>query len=503
MAEDYVQNLDIYKYGRTEEMQSFNFETNGDVELVHDNPDLAPNLEELGLSLKKNRLLPSLTLFFGRNSPSYKQEIQQFMIYCLKEVRKYKEIETQRENNKEMYIETMGGLNFDNDFNITLPDMSQLSQVVNASTGNIFDQEGFLGFDQPIEGQSQMKYEGPLLEELNETLRQGNPAADDLAYRDEGFDMNLGGTGVKYETVDYGNYEDYGDIESNMRRNPDDYVTPTNIFMRAARQLNSVKSNMKAYNMKRDLKLSNFSSGVEYFGPDSIQVKKEKLPKIKRIIDARNASAVKKVKPTSAVDFSIPTQDTFSDDFLAELLIDKKKSRTRNFDKDDPEDFKYLNTLPPEEIIVLDDFNSLFTRNIKEFNLEEELALNAESRSPVVRPTNGDPEGAYGASDFEADGGPEGMPVQMDDGYMNDGGQEFEDLGEGMDAEQPLPTEQSDMTGMNLFTNYFNIKEDDKILSLEKKLAQNFNFKITEFKRHVNERYVQLLENVNNVSYNL
>lgn len=500
MAEDYVQNLDIYKYGRIEEMQAFAFETTGDVELIEDTPETEMGLQNLGEELRRKRLLPSLTLFYGRSSAAYKKEVEQFMIYCMKEMRKYKEIETQRDQNREMFIETMGSLNFENEFNLQLPDMSQFSQVVNMTGTNIFDQEGYLGFDQPIDDQGHMKYEGPLLDELNETLRQGNTAAEELVHREAAFQMSEGG---RYAPMDYGNYEDYGDVETSMRRNPEDYVTPTNIFMRAARQLNTVKSNMKVYNMKRDLKQTNFSSGVEYFGPDSIQVKKEKLPKIKRIIEARNASQVKKVKPASAIDFCVPKDETFADNYLAELMQEKKRSRLRNVDKEVPEDYMNANTLPPEEIVLLEDFNSLFTRDIKEFNLEEELAqLEAgfESRSPAVARSHGDPEGAYGTTDLEAGGGPEDMPIDVDNGYDNYGDQGYDDAGDVNDAERPAQMELGDMTGMNLFTNYFNIKEDDRIVSLEKKLAQNFNFKITEFKKHVNERYIQLLESLNTVT---
>lgn len=505
MAEEYLQNLDIYKHDRVDDMKSFNFERNGQIDLIAEEESTEQDLLNLGVDLRPKRLLPSLTLFYGRSSNTYREEIQQFMVYCMKELKKYKEVETQREQNREMFMEAMAALNFDRDLDIQLPNMSQLqtSQIL-TGTGtytNHFDQEGFANFDQPIAGGYSAKYEGPLLEELNETLRQGNMATEDLEYRD-GFQMT--NQQFAYDGDDIGNFEDYGEIESKMKRNPEDYITPTNIFLRAAKRLNTIENNMKMYNMKKDLKNSDFRSHTEYFGPDSIQVKKEKLPKIKRILDGKNSSAMKKVKPPSGIDFNISTETTFDSSFLESLLTVKKKSRVRMAEKEDIDLINQNHILPPEEIFSLDSFNSLFTRNIKEFNLEEELAKldqqqNIKAEHFEVPYDNEDYDFPAGNMNFNGRPDQSQMGMEAEGGGFIGEGYGGDEGGLGTTGMNPEGIS-ADMTGMNLFHNYFNIKEDDKILSLERKLAQNYNFKITEFKKHVDERYIQLLESTRNVS---
>lgn len=451
-------------------------------------------MNELGEFIKKKRLLPSLTLFYGRTSSTYRNEIIRFLSYLFKESKKYQQIESQRDNGgHDVFMEVMADLNLDMDHDVQLPDLSQLSQV-QQSFGNFYDREANLTFDQAIDTEIPRRQENYILNELRDELMQTNPAMEDYDY--PGSNSFAMADAIKIEP---GNtFEDYGNVELNMQRNPEDFRTPIDPFQRAARKLQSVETNLRMYNMKQDLKQTFMKTNSEYFGPDSIAAK-ERMPRLKKILDLKQGTAKKeKPKITSAFDFSIAEEETFDAEFFKSIMGDKKKSRVRIVENENIDEIEQRCVLPQEEVYSIDDFNSLFTRNIKEFDLEKEMALKIEIESEKG---TGDDAYRRPSVDFEAGGGPE----QFDQGYGNNdmgfGGDYFDQEGQGGKfQDRPRGSGPADMTGMNLLNNYFNVKEDDKILSLERKLAQTSNFKITDFKKHVNEKYILILEKLKRVN---
>lgn len=71
------------------------------------------------------------------------------------------------------------------------------------------------------------------------------------------------------------------------RRNPDDFITPTSIFARAAKHLTSIEQSLKQYNMKSDLRFTGFKSNTEVFGPTRVKLVKERAPRARKIIDVK------------------------------------------------------------------------------------------------------------------------------------------------------------------------------------------------------------------------
>lgn len=500
IGNEYLQNIDIFKFNRTEEMDSFGFSQNGDLDFTKDEIFSEEVLTEIGTEMRKKRLLPSLTLFYGRSSSTYRQEIMRFLSYLYKERKRYQQIETQRDNGgQDIFMEVMADLNFEMDQDIQLPDLSQFSQV-QASFGNIYAQESNLSFDQPIDTEIPRRQDSYLLQDIREDLLSANPVMEDFELPGGGNDF--GSVQVKYEP-NY-DYEDYGNVEVNMQRNPEDFRTPTNLFQRAANRIKLVESNLKVYNMKKDLKQSEFRSNSEYFGPDSIAAK-ERMPRLKKIVDVKNNTARKEkvAKPSSNFDFTKDEDETFDEDFIKSIMGDRKRSRVRIAENDSLQAIEQKYIHPPEEIFTIESFNSLFTRNIKDFDLEKEMVTKDDHYDGF----DGAAQSAYGdqkprsSMDYEAGGGPENLDdYALDPGYAP-AGQYFD--GEDQDGELGFnrrESEPADMTGMNLLNNYFNIKEDDKIMSLERKLAQTSNFKITDFKKHVNEQYIFVLDRIKKVT---
>lgn len=435
-----------------------------------------------------------MTLFHGRVSTTYRYDIIKTMSYIYKENKKYQMLENQQEGGNS-FMEVMADLNFDQDQDFQLPDLSQLSQMT-PNYRNTFDQES-LNFDQPIEAEVP-RAQNSLLEELGQELNNVNPAYEDFGYDapDHDFDNPI--------KVEAGGYDDYNNVEVQIRRNPEDFRTPTDIFQRAANKLRTVDSNLKMYNMKQDLKGTSYRTHSEYFGPERIAAK-ERMPRLKKILDAKNKTSKKEVvRPTSIFDFTIPEEDTFTPEYFNSLMGDKKKSRVRIVENEDVNLIDQKWVLPPEEVLALDSFNSLFTRDIKQFDIEKELAVKTEGGAAPA--ASEEAANLHRQSvDFEAGGGPEILGDAGDYGAdYNDFGNDNFDAGQGsggnFNEEGRRKSGPADMTGMNLLNNYFNIKEDDKILSLERKLAQNSNFKITDFKKHINEKYIDILDKLRKVS---
>jgi hypothetical protein len=440
-------------------MPCYGFDRAGDKVFLENTQDLHADLEDMGEAIRKGRLLPSLTLFLVKNSEEYRKEYDKFMAYSAREIHRIGEATSQADFSTDTFFDVIGSIHND-----PLPTR----------------EEDLASYNIP-------RPEVPLLKELNDTLLNMPRPADDFSLRSQ--------EPVRYEP----NYEDYGGIDSNLDPQPI-YLTPTNIFARAAQKLNSLERNMKQYNMKDDLKISSFKSNSEYFGPDTIQSAKERLPKLKKILAVKNEKSAsnKRTQQDShpKLDLSVPISKVLGEESILRQIkgldgedkLVQKKSRLKPQANDTSlENIDHKFVLPLEYAIGLSDFNCLFTRDLRDFNLQVQM--------PVIDKLEHDPgqnqEMPHPVMHDEDCGIDDELPQPGD--HMNfDNGGDYSQAP--MDDESNIPLPEGDLTGLNLLTNYLNIKPDENLLTLEKKLAQNHSFKITEFKKYITEKYISKLQ---------
>lgn len=526
IGQEKVQKLDIFKYNREIDMESYNFQnSNGSVMLLEDTQEFLDDLETLDQKSRKARLLPQLTKFCVEHSEQCRKDFQMFLIYSSKELQKYRESGVP-DPSKEKFFDVMGRLDYEQDKDVIVPDMTQHSQAFGyRQRSSQFETTDFgFGFDQPI-GQldsdngfprQSVGEARPLMQEINEVLRNVPAVVDDLDIRSN---TQMGFT----------DYNDFGGVEAMRSRNPDDYMTPNleNVFERAAKKLASIEQSMKTYNMRTDLRRqeTQFKSANELFGPSNISAQKEKLAKVRRIIGPRdqteNSSVAqqRRQRPLAAIDFSIdPTENPPNASSIIEQMLAQenarlqKRSKPRNFYTDLVVDdlqgkvaaIEQKFFLPPEIEISVSTFNSLFTRDLQDFDLKlqmNELLERDKKEEMHLLKDDALYEGPGSQAKAFHDEDPAfGDPDAQNFGAMNleQPGFDFDNMGDGMEFEDPNMPQQmfeveGDLVGMNLLKNYMNFQPEAAISNLEKKLSQTYNFKISTFKAHVQTRYLNQL----------
>lgn len=528
IGQEKVQKLDIFKYNREIDMESYNFQnSNGSTMLLEDTQEFLDDLDTLDQKSRKARLLPQLTKFCVEHSEQCRKDFRMFMIYSAKEMQKYRE-GGDADPSKEKFFDIMGRLDYEQDKDVMVPDMSQYSQAFGyRQRTSQFESTDFgFGFDQPIGrmdsengfGNQSVGDARPLMQEINEVLRNVPTVVEDFDLRSN-------------TQMGFGDYNDYGGVEAMRSRNPDDYMTPNldNVFERAAKKLASVEQSMKTYNMRTDLRRqeAQFKSANELFGPSNISAQREKIAK-RRIIGPRDggdistAAQQRKQRPVAAIDFSIdPTEYPPNATSIIEQMLGQenarlqKRSKPRNFYTDLIVDdlvahiagIEQKYTLPPEIEISGSTFNSLFTRDLQDFDLKvqmNELLERDKKEEMHLMRENGEYDGIGSPTKAFHDEDPAlADPDTQNFGGMNieQQGYDFDNMnmGEGMQFDDPNMQPQQmfevegDLVGMNLLKNYMNFQQEAAISNLEKKLSQTYNFKISTFKNHVQSRYLNFL----------
>ena len=527
IGEDKIQKLDIFKYNREIDMESYRFQNReGSVMLLEDTQEFLEDLNTLNEKSRKARLLPQLTKFCTEHSEKCRKDFGKFMIYSAKEFQKYRDGGA-ADPSKEKFFDIIGGLNYEQDFDMQIPDVTQYTQGFGQKQRNSQYERDDFGFDQPIGrfdsdtnfGTQVISESRPLMQEINDVLRNIPAVLDD-------FDMRSNtGAGMQ-------DYNDFGGFEAIRSRNPDDYMTPNldNVFERAAKKLASVEQSMKSYNMRTELRRpdTHLRSASELFGPSNLSLNREKLARIKRIIgpkennDNSQSAQPRKQKAALTVDFNLDPLDQVPNaaSVIERMLAQEnarmpKRSKARNLLTDVTNETLHTRVLaieqkfqlPPEIEISGSTFNSLFTRDLQEFDLKaqmnqllerdrkEEIHLLRDGNDPEQEGVMYSPPRAFHDED----------PLLADPASQVYGGMNLEqpdfDFAGGADGTQyddpdmrPQVFEvQGDLVGMNLIKNYMNFQQEAAISNLEKKLSQTYNFKISTFKSHVQNKYLSFL----------
>jgi hypothetical protein len=529
IGEEKLQKLDIFKYNREMDMEGFKFlNSQGSIRLFEDTQDFLEDLNTLNDKSRKARLLPQLTKFCTEHSEDCRKDFTKFMIYSAKEFQKYRD-GRDSDPSKERFFDIIGGLNYEQDQDVQVPDMSQFTQAFgNRRRTSLYDQMEQMEFDQPIGRLNSENGFGtqsggdarPLMQEINDVLRNAPPVIDDFDMRSNTAMHQLN------------EYHDYGGIESLKSRNPEDYLTPNleNVLERAAKKLASVEQSMKSYNMRTELRRqeTHFKTAYEIFGPSNISANKEKLAKVKRIIGPRDGGDLsqsaqpRRVRAVASVDFTIdplqhpPNAGAIIDQMLAlENNRTQKKSKQKNFLQEEFSPNLHAQVLaieqkfqlPPEIEISGSTFNSLFTRDLQEFDLKaqmnELLERDRKEEARLLRDVNADrmqeehyssPKAFHDEDPALADPSSQvfgGMNLEEPE-YIFEYAADAQNFQDGQ-IRPPIFEVQGDLVGMNLLKNYMNFQQEEAISNLEKKLSQTYNFKISTFKSHVQNKYLSVL----------
>ena len=493
--------MDFYKHERSEDIQCFRFETEGEFELINGLSETSEIMHEISANIRNKRLIPGLTNFCVTNSKSFKQEFIRFRNNMVREYSKYKDNDTvARDTAKELMLRRMTEIDLEMDYSSA--GMEGITQTLIP----IEEMDDVVRYDQPIE-EASLKYEPQILKELNQSLLNMNPAMEDYSQ-----------TQV-YEPVPTSyqpNFDDYGGVDIEFQRDPLNYMTPTNILTRAQQRLDTIENSYKQYNLKTDIKLSSFKAHSEVYGPDSIVSGKIKSIRARKIIRSegnnpqqqRNKSQNKNIEK-ERIDFDIPIEETFKESFMKEVwtppLKMKSSKSSKIFTKEDFDKMEFKFLKPYECLVSPEEFQSLFTRNVKDYNLKEELQRDAIKKEAI--PSHFNPELATdtmmeGREDYQNQFGGFGMD---DDNYG--GGMDMElyngSLMRGSAGDSTyLKTEMFGENGeINIVANYLDYNAtDDNIGLLEKKLRQQHNFKITEFKKYMMNKYISKIGSLNDSS---
>ena len=451
-------------------------------------------MREIGDKMKKMRFCPDLTDFYVKSSESYKEEFMKTIRYEYKKVQKYDAKTTQNDYSKEFFIEMISNLNHDHEHGMDLPNFEQISQLSSSKNNKSF--RGYENDDDHVRfqelnnsgGGSSKKME-PILEEIHDVLRNIPKVLED-------YDMGSQSARMEMNEMSAGsyNFNDFGGLDEMMERRPEDFVTPSNIFEKAAQKLDMIDKSLRQYNMKRDLKITEMRSNTEVFGPDRLQTVREKLLKRYKIVGDKVAPSKKRENKGTGVeiDFSLSTDEVFRDDFMPELKEKMKRSRKLpNLESITINEQKFV--LPLEFELKLTFFNSLFTRGVRDYDLDEILPeqVKVEAGDPAAEVRNQSGFDGFtqanniGLADDLGDQMPgDNFEQHFDPADFQAGGRRGS--GEEFNPQQPL----GDLEGVNLLNNYLNYKPNENLAHLEKKLTQNFNFEITDFKDYLLRNYI-------------
>ena len=88
--------------------------------------------------------------------------------------------------------------------------------------------------------------------------------------------------------------------------------------------------------MKSDLRFTGFKTNTEVFGPNRVKPIKERAPRAKKIIDVKiegelqsDIQSRKRIEKNNKIgfDFTMDIEMTLADDFLQDIMQDKKRSK--------------------------------------------------------------------------------------------------------------------------------------------------------------------------------
>jgi len=458
--------MDFYKHERIGDLECFNFDSDGQTMLIEDSEELAGIIKDISNNIKSKPLLPSLTAFCLKNSKPFKSD----------------------------FIRLRNTIGMDH------PLMRRMQAIHLESEGNIVtsqlpifydlvDQvEDQVRLDQPIEITSQ-RSDPVILRELNNTL-------DNHAYADNSMNYAADASNAGYLP----NFDDYGGIDSHFEKNPQDFATPTNIFHRAQDAIFTMEVNLKQFNMRKDFTVQTGKSGSEYFGPDRIasSLDHTRTARIRRNTNdnkknLRTKSPIKNEgKPKDKIDWEVPMEETFKDSFTADFTSNPKSkaSKTQVYDEEDLRKVEARFIKPPEFFISNLAFQSIFTRDINEYNLKTELANSTARRSMQN-------QSSHPAADESMM--PENHFNNFDNGDMPDYSPTVK-LEQNLSLKVKIEDAREDEEG-RLVKDLLNYNQtDENINNLEQKLRQQHNFKITEFKSYVLKKYISKLQSTSHSS---
>lgn len=449
--------MDFYKHERTGDLECFEFAADGRSMLVRDAEEVTRLIKDISTNIKAKPLLPSLTAFCLKNSKPFKGDF----------IRLRNTLGMDHPLTRRMH-----SLQLDPDGNFVTSQLPVFFDLVD----QVEDQ---VRLDQPIDLTSQ-RSDPIILRELNNTL-------DNFAYADNS----------AHEAPDFGNasyqhnFDDYGGVDSHFDKNPLDFATPTNIFHRAQDAVTALEENLKQFNMRKDFTVQTGKSGSEYYGPDRIasSLDHTRTGRIRRNTSENRKQAKTKSplradgKPRDKIDWDVPMEETFKDSYTADFMNNPKSkaSKPQVYQEEDLDKIEARFLKPPEYFVTNLAFQSIFTRDINEYNLKLELA-NMAARRSAQNPRSDPPA----EEDY-----PPGDPFPQFDGGMPDFSPPVK-LEHSADLRVKIEDAQDEEGRLvNDLLNYN--QTDENIFNLEQKLRQQHNFKITEFKSYVLKKYISKL----------